>query len=455
MYAKNAELKAGAVVLAAIGSLLALYYFASGADLFTKKREVHIRFQQGFASPLGGDVVYMNGVPIGTVDYVVQREERRAGARLTERDRADLMRREPPDPDGEIREIYVLAVAELDARQRLPRGTSAEIAEAITGTRRLSLMPGNHPEDLSDDDTHRNPIPGRQAGDVGEIMRSVQDLVRKVTALVENGQTIFGDVRALLQSLHRKVEAIEAQEISANVRDATASLKATLSALEGRFDEIAANVAATSVDVRAAAAEGRGAVQQAAKEVPELLATLNRVAARLDELVAKTAPEIEAMVSDLREAARGFKALGGEFEGIGAQVSAILGDAGGDVRRTFARLAEVGRNLQDASEDIKAHPWKLLNKPDAQEIAYENLRTTAQSMVRAAQQANETTQRIQELLDRKDLPEDERKKALEALYETARRNVVEYDRYSEMLRDLLRRGGGPPAPPIRSGAPGR
>jgi chromosome segregation ATPase len=119
------------------------------------------------------------------------------------------------------------------------------------------------------------------------------------------------------------------------------------------------------------------------------------------------------------------------------------------VRRTFSRLAEVGRNLQDASEDIKAHPWKLLNEPSAKEIAYENLRTTAQSYVRAAQQMNETTQRIPELLDRRDLAPDERKEALRALYEALQGHLADFDRSSETLRRLLLQGGGPPAPANR------
>jgi hypothetical protein len=109
----------------------------------------------------------------------------------------------------------------------------------------------------------------------------------------------------------------------------------------------------------------------------------------------------------------------------------------------------VGRHLQDASEDIKAHPWKLLNKPEPGDIAYENLRTTAQAYVRATALVSETSQRMEELLKRKDLPEGEAKRLMSELVTQFEGHKREYERYAKLLEDLLRRGGGPPAPPLR------
>src|SRR5205807_3180134 len=47
-----------------------LLWFAGGSEsLFAKYREIHIRFEQGFAAPVKGDSVFMNG----------RSEERRVG----------------------------------------------------------------------------------------------------------------------------------------------------------------------------------------------------------------------------------------------------------------------------------------------------------------------------------------------------------------------------------------
>jgi ABC-type transporter Mla subunit MlaD len=449
MYTKHAELKAGIVVLGAIAALLALLFFATGAELFKSKREIQIRFKQGFAAPTRGDSVQMLGVDVGRVSEVVQREERRPGkAPLTPEDRRWNLKI-GREENAEIRELYVLATVELDRSQVIPKGTEAEISVTITGTRELALKPGLSPDSLSDEDTRLNPIVGYQAGDVGEITRKISGLVDKVGELVDSGKTIFGDARLVLQTLHEKVEAIEAAEISANVRDATATLKTTIGALQVRLDEIAANVSAASADLRVTAAAGKGLAEGAAKDVAELLATLKHVATQLDELIARSAPQVDAILVDLRRTAGNLAKTSEELLGVGLQVDAILADVGGDARRTFARLAEVGRNLQDASEDIKAHPWKLLNKPDAEEIAYENLRTAAQSTVRAAAHLDETSQRIVELLQRKDLPEEQHREALQQLMEVLKRHLAEYDRHAAVLDRLLRAGGGPPAPAQR------
>jgi len=446
MYVKNAELKAGLVVLAAIIAVLVMLFFATGADVFTPKREVHVRFQQGFAAPRDDDPVYLNGMQIGRVKDVLQREERRQGARLTSEDRAVLGL--TPDQDGEARELYVLAVLRLHKSQLLPRGTTAEISETITGTRRLSLLPGRSMDNLSDADTHQNPIPGRQAGDLGDVMRSVHALVRKVSELVESGQAIFVDIRATIATLHEKIASIEAAEISANVRDATASLKATLTMLQERLDVISKDVGTAVVDVRGVASEAKGLAATAAKEVPEILATLRSIATRLDELVARTAPEVDAIVAEIKVAATNVRELSGQFGGVGPRVEALIDDSGGDVRRTFSRLAEVARNLQDASEDIKAHPWKLLNEPDEKEIAYENLRTTAQSMVRSAALASEMLQQIGAITARKDLTDADRA-TVRQLFDALKKHLDDYERHSALMNQMLRQGGGPPAPSQR------
>ena len=83
MYTKHAELKAGIVVILAMTVLLGLLWLAGGSEsLFAKYREIHIRFEQGFAAPVKGDSVFMNGLKVGRILSSGQREETRTGAQL-------------------------------------------------------------------------------------------------------------------------------------------------------------------------------------------------------------------------------------------------------------------------------------------------------------------------------------------------------------------------------------
>src|SRR5262245_35365996 len=91
MYTKNAEFKAGIVVLVGLAVLLSLLWLAGGAQsLFARTRTAHIRFEPGYAAPAKGDIVRMNGIPVGTVSEVQLTSEIRRGADLTAQDRARL-----------------------------------------------------------------------------------------------------------------------------------------------------------------------------------------------------------------------------------------------------------------------------------------------------------------------------------------------------------------------------
>src|SRR5437762_4338664 len=114
MQTKNAELKAGVVVLLAIGVLLYFLWVISGSEWpWTPHRHIWIRFEQGFAAPVVGDPIKMNGVEIGTIKDVEQKEEYRQGAELTRQDAEKLgidWLDEGAKAATHVREIYVLAV---------------------------------------------------------------------------------------------------------------------------------------------------------------------------------------------------------------------------------------------------------------------------------------------------------------------------------------------------------
>src|SRR5437867_3978349 len=142
MYTKHAEFKAGIVVILALTVLLGLLWFAGGSEsLFAKYREIHIRFEQGFAAPVKGDSVFMNGLKVGSVLSSGQREETRSGAQLTAKDK-EWLKKTKREGEDSVREIYILAVAQMPAAQKVPEGTEGEIVVDITGGKKLSLKPG-------------------------------------------------------------------------------------------------------------------------------------------------------------------------------------------------------------------------------------------------------------------------------------------------------------------------
>jgi ABC-type transporter Mla subunit MlaD len=152
------------------------------------------------------------------------------------------------------------------------------------------------------------------------------------------------------------------------------------------------------------------------------------------------------LLDDLNAAGKAAAALGKDLEGVGPRIHALFGGVGGDLDRVLEDLAVVGHNLADASEDIRAHPWKLLNKPDEKEIAYENLRDAMKNYVRAAEQVRRTTEDLKALDGRNDLSETERKTLVDQALERLKGDLVKYDEVARTMLKILQQSAGPFTP---------
>jgi ABC-type transporter Mla subunit MlaD len=437
MYTKNAELKAGLVVVAAIAALLFLLFRATGSRLpWADVREIWLRFEQGYAAPVKDDPVYMNGFEVGRVMRVWQAEEIRKDAQLTDRDRARLKLQ--PDEPGTAREIYVLAAVALEEGVKIPGGTTAEISVTLTGARVLSLLPGLEPTNISDEDTRKRPIPATSAGDLADVQRSVQALLERVTGVVGNLDLVLADVRDVVGSVKRKVDSIDVTGIQGNVLEASKTLRDTLASLQGKLDEIANRVSEAAANAVTITSDGSALVKGARQDVAEVLANIKDLSVSLKETVARLAPKIETTLEDVAAAARTANATIAEFKGLGAKVQGLVGDVGTDLDVILKRVAEAGHNLADMTEDLRSHPWKLANRPEDKEIAFENVRNAASNYVRASQSIQESLAEIRALEGRADLAQDDRKRLLTALTTRLQGDLARYEEAAKVFSQLLR-----------------
>jgi len=163
---------------------------------------------------------------------------------------------------------------------------------------------------------------------------------------------------------------------------------------------------------------------------------LNAVAVSLTATNSLNGPGASALVAR----------LGKDLEDLGPRLSAIVGTTGGGLEKVIARLAEVGHNLSDVSEDLRAHPWKLLNKPDEKEIAFENLRNAASNFVRASGMVEDAIKGLKELEGRRDLPPPEQARLVKAALARLEADLSKYTQAEAYFTQLLR--GGPPSMPV-------
>ncbi|MFM8386777.1 MAG: MlaD family protein [Planctomycetia bacterium] len=398
MYSRRSELLAGLVVLGGIAALLALLLVATGRGFMEGFSRWQVRFAPGDAAPVVGDTVYYLGLEVGRVARVAQGSELRRGEQLTAADRERLARM-PAGTPQEVREVYVLAELELGADQQLPRGTTARLkSNLVTGVPSLVLVPGISSEWMGAAETLARPILGTQGASLDDIASKVDQLVQHlIDATGQLGPTV-DEAKALLQDVRRKVEALDTQAMSDEALAALGSLKRSLAVVERDMDAIATNVLRATDDLRSLAAAGKETVEEARADVGEALASLKSASARVDELVRSGAPKVDAFLDEVQGLGNGLKGLVADFRGLGPDARRVVQEAGGDLGTIFEVLEDAARNVLDATEDIRAHPWKLANKPDDDQVAYENLRVAALTYVRAMEQMEDAARLLREVL---------------------------------------------------------
>lgn len=437
MYSKRAEFTSGLVILAAIAVFLWFLYVATGRGFFETYSHWHVRFQQGDSAPETGDEVVYLGLVVGRVFAVTQQSETRSGERLTAEDRARLATL-PPGAPREVREVFVVADLEMPAAQRLPRGTTARLVKSlVTGRPTLYLMPGISGDDLTPEETRRTPILGSQGASLDDIAAKVDTLVAQVTLATKDVGLVVAEAKGFLQDLRAKIAEVDTRAMNDNVLAATASLKRTLATAEGEVDGIAANVRKATEDLSTLAGTGAEAMAAAKRDLAEILASLKSAAAKVDEVVQAGAPRVDRFLADLDPLAQQLTVLAKDLQGLGPEARRVLANLGGDLDAIGANLEDASRNLLDATEDVRANPWKLTTKPDGSQVAFENLKAASLTYVRAMTRMERAAADLKTLLARPDVSDPAIKQLVEGGLASFAKAREEHDAAARRFADLL------------------
>lgn len=438
MYTKRAEVAAGLVVLGGVGAFLWLLYVATGRGFFERYSVWHVRFAQGDSAPEAGDAVVYLGLSIGRVAKVTQASEQRSGDQLTAADRARLALL-PAGAPQVVREVYVRAELELPLDQRLPRGTRARLSKnLVTGSPTFVLVPGFSTEDLQPEETRRDPILGTQGATIEDITGKVDALLEQVTLATKDVGSVVEEAKGFLKDLRAKIESVDTATMSENVVAATASLRTTLATAEREIDAIAGNVRAATTDLATLAKSGAQAVEQAKGDLAAVMASLKSAAAKVDEVVQAAAPKVDRFLSDLDGLAGQLTALARDLQGVGPEARTLVHEAGQDLDVILETLKDASRNILDATEDLRAHPWKLANKPDDDVVAFENLRVASLTYVRAMSSMEEAAKTLRDLLGRPEGVFPQAQAQVQAALAAFEKSREGYEAAAKRFADLLR-----------------
>jgi methyl-accepting chemotaxis protein len=261
--------------------------------------------------------------------------------------------------------------------------------------------------------------------------------VESLSGVVGNLDLVVADVRDVVRTVKAKVDQIDVTGIQTNVLDASKSLKEGLATASARIDEITAKVSEAASNVKVLTADGSTIVKDASADVKEILANLKEISATLQRTIERIGPKVETVLDEVAAAAKTANASIGEFAGLGTKVQGIVGQAGVDLDLALKRIAETSHNLADMTEDLRSHPWKLANRPEDKEIAFENVRNATTNYVRAAQAIQESLTQVRALEGRADLADADRKRLLDALMARLQGELARYEEAARIFTRLL------------------
>ncbi len=303
-------------------------------------------------------------------------------------------------------------------------------------------MPGQSIENLSDAETVESPIPAGEAVGLEDVMETVNELIVKVGGFVDKGEEVMIEIRALVANIREKVDAIDAEQINVELQEALKSIRRTVGEVESRIEPIANNIDEAASNLNRLTSIGAETMEEVREDLGEILDTLKTTSKRIDQIVESAGPKIDTLLDDLNRTGKNVASLSADFQGLGPDVRAIVADAGVDLDLFLKTINDMARNLMDASEDLRAHPWKLLNEPEKDEIAFENLRSAMLNYSRAMRDLDEVTKDLKSILARPDVDSPQVRARLESAMAEFRAAMERSRATEKRFRQVLQQNAG-------------
>lgn len=402
---KSAEIRAGIVVLVGLVILgLGLFLVSGGWSRFEAKNRLTVHFKD--AGTIGkGAAVFLAGRRVGEVN-----------------------RLEPvPFTYGGERGSWIAVEIEVSKHAEIPVDSSFQISKSITNLVAFNITPGRNAKLANENDE----------GLVGERLATTDEAVDRYTKLAGKVGNAVDHADTLLQDIDAKVKQIDIEGLQGEARELLSEMKALVA------------------DLRVTVRDNREPLDRAIRNIDEITArfkgdwgTMNgKVQGILDDLGA-IALDVKGIVKENRE---GFKSIVQNLDDgtrrvgpVLAQIEAISRSANDaviemrpELNRALAAASKAFGNFQALTEDLKAAPWKLINKPSGKESDDVHLYNAARLYVDAAGDVADAIQDLETLRRLGVLGDAQRADLLEKTLAAMQEALSEFDANQKRFTDLI------------------
>ena len=414
--AKRNEVVAGLVVLVSLLALgFGLLMLVGSSGFFSDVRTVIVQFPD-VGGGRDGDPVTIAGKQVGKV----------VGSRFAR------MTVEVEDPrSGETRSVERVGVElelQLQGDVEVPIDSTIRVVESLTGSRVISIAPGVE-RDAKDEEKLR----GERGKGFADFADMAADFKKPIEEVAAAARLLLDDLRALVREVDAGVDADVVGRILTRVETSTTALEALLTRVDGTVERLEPEVARAIAAVARAAESADRLISSTEPKLSEVLAEAKRITTGLGDLVAGDASPVGQTVAKIGSAADTLREMLGGFDETGKGTSDLVARIRPKVTEILDSLAVTGTNLKAASEDLRAHPWKLLNAPDMDDQRVQVLFNAARNFNAGAESTDRAARELTAALER-GAPAEE----IAPLIRELSSRYESFGRAEEMLWEALR-----------------
>jgi len=382
---KRSELKAGIVISISVVLLTAMIISVSGYK-FEAKRILAVEFKdiQGVKE---NDPVFYAGIKIGKVKKV-------------ETVTRDIVGKDGKPAKQVLARLYLEVLSE---GYEIREGTTAKPVRTMTGFTMVAIRPGTGrilpPEGVTE-------IIGEETTTLEDLYASLQDRMLQIR-----------DILNALKSILGKEQQQQLKDLIANARETSVRAKDLLGKLNRLADEKSAEISTTLNELRDTIRENREALKKSVQNIQQFTGKLAKLAderyddmqqviknvreasERLNEILKTSGPKLASVLDGTQK----FVRSGTDFINDSKR---LLDENRENLEAILINVRDTTANLQAMSEDLRQHPWLLLNRPTDEELMAREAAETSKALSDACDKLNGCIEKLAAIKDEAQLEKE-------------------------------------------------
>ncbi|MCE5326474.1 MAG: hypothetical protein LLG01_08665 [Planctomycetaceae bacterium] len=204
------------------------------------------------------------------------------------------------------------------------------------------------------------------------------EITTPLDRVMSNIEAATADVRKIAQSMQRELDPTNNQGVLAKTKTAVTYIEGAASGL----NEITQNILPQTD------AKKKGTIMA---NIAEASASLAQATSAIESYGKKDMGEI---LASARKAAENVVKITADFTVVSGQAKKIVDANSDNISEIVDNLTRMSTSLKIAGEEIRRNPWRLLHKPDKDELAKQNLYDAARAFAAGAGELDQASVRL-------------------------------------------------------------